>query len=264
MRLVAVQLPHWSPDGAANFGHAQDLLGDSPEAGSLIVLPELIGADLAEAAYQGHVTELAHKTSSWVVGGSHYLHTASGKLNAGVVADPTGRIVAAYSKRHPFGPEVGQVIAGQGGAMFDLGGLDVLVMICADVLYPDSFRDLPSRPTILAAPIFSLTSRDSPHSARRIWSSFAVTRSFELGALVVTSDWTPTAHFAGRPSAGAAGFVHPTPAHPDGLFQPLGSDPIGHFVADRDSLTALDAFRRRTRFTTVSPQADQLSPCQPA
>ncbi|MBN1344808.1 MAG: carbon-nitrogen hydrolase family protein [Phycisphaerae bacterium] len=168
----------------------------------LIVLPEAFdgvvpeldrkgGGDVEERNIREFIGDLARTTGARVVGGSVVCSTEAGGLaNTCFVADRSGRIVGQYSKRKLFAAEATRRTPGQGPGIFDLGGLRVGVLICADLWHPELAREYRHEVDVLCVPAKSICpSSEHLGYARLMWWSLAVTRASENVLPLVVSDW---------------------------------------------------------------------------
>jgi predicted amidohydrolase len=149
IELTLVQPRSWTPDGVANFAEVGKLLRSMPTPGAgpaVVVLPELVGASMDRAEYTETVTTLACRLERWVVGGSHHWSRDAGTRNAGLVAAPSGEVVAAYQKQNPYGSErAAGVHEGDGPIVFDALGVSVGAVICADFWHSECIQRLEPR-----------------------------------------------------------------------------------------------------------------------
>ena len=260
MRVVVTQPAEWHADGNRNF---DAVLRDAERArvrfspGDVMVLPELAGATLSDRRYRRRVEELARSLGSWVVGGSHHCTSSSGAVNRGVVADPAGSIVTEFEKLNPYGDEpVAGVRGGARPGSLDVGGRQLLILLCADFWYFESLTSISVQPDVVIVPAFSVTQRPAPGIARSLWRHMAVSRAYEVTAFVAISDWAHPSAYRGRTGCGVAGFAHPNPTTTRGLFRSLGNRSIAAFEPDFGALADLREDRRRRSFA-ASPHLGQ-------
>jgi predicted amidohydrolase len=167
--------------------------------------------------------------------------------------------VAEYEKANRYGSELSNgVKAGSGGAVFRVGGLTVLALICADFWHwrPGSIG---ASPDIVVVPAFSVTRRARPHMARARWRHQAVAKAYELTAFVGISDWAPSVIHADGRGSGAAGLARPDPPRVRELFSPLGARRVAAFEVDMSELSVLRADRVRRGFMHDIIQAPEGS-----
>jgi len=173
----------------------------------LIVLPEAMDGAVPEPGSQAtavgdapdgpsFVADLARRARAHVVGGSvSHLRDDGRVVNACFVADRAGALVGEYDKRKLFATEADSRTAGQGPGVFDLDGLRVGVLICADLWYPELARELGGRVDVLCVPAkTTVSSADFVPYARTLWWSMAMTRAVENALPVLVSDWCERAH----------------------------------------------------------------------
>jgi len=162
---IAVLQMNSGEDKAANIETALRLIDEAAAAGArMVVLPEIwtyLGNEEGNRAnaefIPGPVTDtLAQKARQhgiYVHGGS-MLEKRDGEpklFNTAVVFDPTGQIVAKYSKMHMFDVvldgvasyrESNTVQRGEEIVTFDMEGTTVGLAICYDLRFPELFRIL--------------------------------------------------------------------------------------------------------------------------
>jgi predicted amidohydrolase len=254
LHVVLVQPSAWLDDGVGNLGAAARALADAGpfDARHLIVLPELIGATLPAEEHLTQLRAITAATGGWVVGGSHY-GTAGPLTNRGVVLDPDGHVVDEYVKRNPYGIEHDHgVQPGDRHASFEIDGVNVTVMICADAWFAELLLDPPSRADLIVVPSFSITRRP-PAFGRALWRHLAVARAYEFSAFVAVSDWRLGATYHGQPCAGVSGVADPFPADPERYFVPADDAPVSVHRLDVGKLDGLRRDRRARGFARAIP-----------
>jgi len=194
---------------AANFETLGVMVDDlvSERAMDLIVLPEAMDGAVPDLGSQtaataeapdgpSFVADLARRARAHVVGGSvAHVRDDGQVVNACFVADRTGRLVGQYDKRKLFATEADTRTPGQGPGVFDLDGLRVGVLICADLWHPELARELGGRVDVLCVPAkTTVSSVDFVPYARTLWWSMAMTRSVENALPILVSDWCEQAH----------------------------------------------------------------------
>ena len=153
MRIHCVQMDIEWEAKPANFFCAQKLLQAArPEAGSLVLLPEMFAtgfsmnvAGIAEA--EGGATEqflvaLARDLKCTMIGGVVRLGPDGMGRNRALAIGPNGEKLADYAKLHPFsfGEESQHYRGGAGITPFAWQGATVLPTICYDLRFPELFR----------------------------------------------------------------------------------------------------------------------------
>lgn len=247
MKVVITQPGRRDGSGASDLKRAHILLSTSVDAGSIVLLPELIGNQLNPESYVREIQTLAIGLRSWVVGGSHFDSSGPKSLNCGVVASPSGDIIARYAKANPYGSEREYSIApGHGPASFVADGVRCAVMICADFWHPVSF---PAEPVdLILVPAFSATQRPDPAMSRARWRHAMVARAYEHSAYVAVSDWAHPTSFSGLKSSGVAAFAQPNPDSPRQLCHSLGRRRMQTFALDADTLRDLRENKKQRGF----------------
>ncbi len=162
---VAIIQMNTQDDKHANIAAALDLIDRAAATGArLIALPEVwpylgpddVSRDQAETI-PGPITELlaqrARRHGIYIHGGSIYETRPGdpGMYNTTVVIDPTGEIIARYSKIHMFDvvldgvaryQESSTVTPGNEVAITEIDGVQVGLTICYDLRFPELFRIL--------------------------------------------------------------------------------------------------------------------------
>ena len=242
MKLVLVQ-PRLAFDVKSdNPGLIDRLL--EPLAGTLepddiVLLPEHYDLRPSRSDYEASVSALARRLGCHVVGGSHHEDRGDHKLNAGVVADGGGRLIAAYEKVRPYAEERSRVSAGSQRGEISIGGSRVLVLVCADFWFSDLFQRTALLPDLVLVPAHSVTRKPTPDYSRSLWKHLAIARAYEFGVYVGISDWQHTPVSFGLPASGVGGFADPTQLEPEAFFQPIG----GALRSYELDFAALEAFR---------------------
>jgi len=148
----------WIPDG--------DLKIIRAENPAFLCLPEyfFVGGDLksqvetADQARQNRqwLANLSGALNCVVIGGS-MVEKATGKFYNTCFVYSKGEKVGSYRKMNPFGRETSSGISpGEKLQVFELDGVRVGVLICADVLIPDIFKKMHDlRPDIVFCPTTS-------------------------------------------------------------------------------------------------------------
>ncbi len=94
-----------------------------------------------EAAFQA----MARRHRIWFVPGSLFIRHDGGTYNTAPVIDPTGTVIARYSKMFPFTPYEEGVTPGQGFCVFDVPEVGRFgLAICYDLWFPEIARTLTS------------------------------------------------------------------------------------------------------------------------
>jgi predicted amidohydrolase len=246
MQLVLVQPQLAFEPAAHNARHVRELLLAANlelEPEDVVLLPE--GFYLSPAdQYCAELSDLARTLGCHVVGGSHHEPQGAGYVNAGRVFGPDGSSRMRYEKLRPYANEREWVRPGSALGMVEIGGRNVLVLICADFWFSDVFLRAPKNPDLVLVPALSVTRKSGPEYSRSLWRHLAIERAYEFGTYVGVSDWAHTSRLPALATSGVAGFADPTTPLPDQLFLPLGDQSIRVFQLD---FAALDAFREDRR-----------------
>lgn len=246
MKLVLVQ-PRLSYDVQSdNPGLIRRLLeplAQTLERDDLVLLPEHYDLRPSRADYEDNVCSLAKTLGCHVIGGSHHEDRVGRRLNAGVVSDPSGEILASYEKLRPYAAERALVAPGSALGELEIAGKRILILICADFWFSDLFHRATELPDLVLVPAHSVTRKPTPEYSRALWRHLAVARAYEFGVYVGVSDWAslPVAQALGRLAAsGVGGFADPTQVDPATLYLPIS----GAFQTYELDFDALDAFRQ--------------------
>jgi predicted amidohydrolase len=176
----------------------------------LLVLPETFNGMPSEydadAGGQARtfLSTLAKACQVAVVGGSIDLPREDGsRRNSCFVVDAEGREVGAYDKRVLFANEQGTRTAGTGPGVFELAGIRVGVLICADLWEPVYLHELTGQVDLVCVPAKTTVESSSyTEYARRLWWNLAMTRAMETGLPLVVSDWCELRHEATAATGG--------------------------------------------------------------
>ncbi len=159
--------------------------GASPEIDNALTSNDLLTEGRA------FVADLARRAGAAVVGGSMAIRHDDGRLvNACFVADRAGHIVGEYAKRRLFATEADHRTPGRTPGVFDLGGLRVGVLICADLWFPELARESLGQVDVICVPAKTTVGSEAfvPY-ARQLWWALSLTRAVENVLPVVVSDW---------------------------------------------------------------------------
>lgn len=114
------------------------------------------------------LTEISRKLDCVVIGGS-MVEMDGGKLYNTCFINAKGEEIGFYRKLNPFGRESSLGIsAGDGLQVFEVENVRVGVLICADVLIPDVFKEIRAfRPQIIFCPTTSPFREDDTVEAKK-------------------------------------------------------------------------------------------------
>ena len=155
-------------DPEASLARASEVVADAAGAGArLVVLPEMTTTgftmDVSQATplATGHATRLsaiAAKSGVWLIAsvaatesasnpgtaaaGAAPTLDASRAVNAAVVIDPAGKVVAVYRKQKlfAFAGEHEHYVAGDGPVTVTIEGVRIAPLVCYDLRFPELFR----------------------------------------------------------------------------------------------------------------------------
>ncbi|MCC2628889.1 MAG: hydrolase, carbon-nitrogen family protein [Thermomicrobiales bacterium] len=196
-------------DKQANIAAALDLVDRAAATGArLVTLPEVwpylgpddVSRDQAETI-PGPITELlaerARRHGIYIHGGSIYETRPGdpGMYNTTVVIDPTGEIIARYSKIHMYDvvldgvatyQESAAVTPGNETAITEIDGIPVGLTICYDLRFPELFRILAlegAQAIVLPAAFTLMTGKDH-------WETLIRARAIENGLyMIAPAQW---------------------------------------------------------------------------
>jgi len=201
---VAIIQMNSQADKHANIAAALDLIDRAAATGArLVALPEVwpyLGPDdgsrdLAETI-PGPITDLlaqrARRHGIYIHGGSIYETRPGdpGMFNTTVVIDPTGDIIARYSKIHMYDvvldgiaeyQESATVTPGDETAITEIDGIPVGLTICYDLRFPELFRILAlegAQAIMLPAAFTLMTGKDH-------WETLIRARAIENGLYMI-------------------------------------------------------------------------------
>ncbi|MCG8571358.1 MAG: carbon-nitrogen hydrolase family protein [Spirochaetes bacterium] len=113
--------------------------------------PEII--DFKEAIV--YLKSLSKRVNSLIIGGSTVTEVNGLKYNSCYLAN-MGEIIGEYRKVHLFHREAGRITPGNSYPIFTFNHLRIGILICADVLYPDSWQSLAAKGVdLIFIPTFS-------------------------------------------------------------------------------------------------------------
>jgi deaminated glutathione amidase len=196
-------------DKQANIAAALDLIDRAAEVGArLVALPEVwpyLGPDDVNRnpaePIPGPITELlaqrARRHGIYVHGGSIYETRPGdpGMYNTTVMIDPTGEIIARYSKIHMFDVvldgvaeyrESATVTPGDEVVVTEIDGILVGLAICYDLRFPELFRILALKgaQAIMLPAAFTLT------TGKDHWEALIRARAIENGLyMIAPAQW---------------------------------------------------------------------------
>ncbi len=160
----------------------------------IVILPEIFDGSYDStdgAGVRRFLETLARACDVHVIGGSCLITQPDGRrFNACHVVRRGGEEIGRYDKRVLFSTEADGREPGPGPGVFDLDGIRVGVLICADLWHPELAREVHDRIDLLAVPAKTTvpTENYQPY-ARTMWHAMALTRAMENGVAVAVSDW---------------------------------------------------------------------------
>jgi predicted amidohydrolase len=193
VRIYAVQPDIVWEDKTANFAKVRALLAAArPEAGSLIVLPEMFATGFSmnlAVTRQGAAREdevflagIAREYAACVIGGVVSAGAGTMGRNEAVAFSPDGSVIARYAKIHPFslGGEAQGHEAGGEIVTFEFGGFVIAPFVCYDLRFPEIFRAAARKGASLFVVIALWPVRRQQH-----WLTLVQARAIENQACVI-------------------------------------------------------------------------------
>lgn len=153
MNVHLVQINSIWEDRVANHTKARQLIAsDSPQPGSLIILPETfstgfsmnlaVTAEPTNGPTEQFLREMAAQYQSCVIGGVVTSNEDGRGMNQALAIAPDGTVLARYTKNYPFslGGEDRAHLAGTEVSLFEWQGLRIAPLICYDLRFPELAR----------------------------------------------------------------------------------------------------------------------------
>jgi len=222
-------------------------------ADDVVLLPEHIVDELPRAPYATAVCDLARRLGCHVVGGSHHEQSGEARVNAGIVSDARGQVIAEYEKLRPYADERRRVESGNTLGEVSIAGRRILILVCADFWFSDVFQRVQQLPDLVLVPAYSVSRKPKPDYSRELWRHLAIARAYEFGVYVGVSDWAHVPEVSWRQPSAVAGLANPATTDVAELFVPLGDDLMRSFTLDFDKLAAFRADRLARGFFWKSP-----------
>lgn len=193
MRVHAIQFDIAWETPEENLRRVRLLLDATPpEAGALIVLPEMFATGFsmrpeAIAEPEGgpahrFLAEPSRRFACWVLAGLARRTAGGGAANDALLLDPSGRLAATYSKRHLFTP-AGEPLHYQPGnrcLVHDVGGVLLSAHICYDLRFPEDFREASARGAQMHVVVANWPAARQAH-----WNVLLAARAIENQAYVL-------------------------------------------------------------------------------
>ncbi len=209
MNLVGVQWDTVWEDKAANHARLTALFrADPPEAGSLVILPEMwaTGFSLNVSAVtetparetEAFMAALAETNGVYLLGGIVTTGPDGRGRNEAVLFRPQGQEVLRYAKMHPFsfGQETKHYGRGSEVVLFHWQGFTVAPFVCYDLRFPEVFRHAAR----LGAQVFCVIA-NWPAVREDHWLTLLKARAIENQAYVIGVNrcgHDPNLYYGGR------------------------------------------------------------------
>lgn len=255
-KLILVQPELSYGEGMGNLTTLMQLLDAYKGAlapSDIVLLPEHTVIESSRELYVRGMSELARTLGCHVVGGSHHQARGSHKVNAGVVCDARGQVIAEYEKLRPYAGERQRVDEGSLLGELNIGELRILILICADFWFSDVFIRAKVLPDLVLVPAHSVSRKPTPDYSRALWRHLAVARAYEFGVYVGVSDWAHVRVAGMLAPSGVAGFADPTTQLDSELFSALAHHGVQSFELDLNKLRSFREDRRARGFFWKSP-----------
>jgi predicted amidohydrolase len=186
-------------DPDASLERARELIARAAKAGArLVVLPEMTTTgftmDVGQATpltggHSSRLASLAAEHKVWLIASVAATEAGSAEaaldtnraVNAAVVIDPRGEIVAVYRKQKlfAFAGENKHYVAGDGPVKVTIDGVRIAPLVCYDLRFPELFR-------AVARDVDAFVLVANWPAARRVhWDVLTQARSIENQAYVV-------------------------------------------------------------------------------
>jgi omega-amidase len=193
MNVYLIQFSMLWEDRGANYARVRDLVEEaSPEAGSMLILPEMFATGFSmnvNRTAQGEaredealIKELAVRWQCLVVAGVVTRHGEGGVRNEAVVILPDGSERVRYAKQQLFTPS-GEREAYESGdelSFFEWEGFKIAPLICYDLRFPEHFRSAVD----LGVEVFVVIA-SWPARRQRHWEVLLQARAIENQAFVI-------------------------------------------------------------------------------
>ena len=143
MKIGMIQLNSVWHDKEANYKHAENLINKAAsESCEIVILPEMFNTGFS-MAIEKIGEELFGQTSQFtaVIAGYPVVGSEGKGLNAAIVVDETGVIIATYYKMFLFSYAKEHLYydSGQSPIVFNIRGAKASVFICYDLRFPEIF-----------------------------------------------------------------------------------------------------------------------------
>jgi predicted amidohydrolase len=179
-------------DKPATMARVRAMLAEHPiPPGALLVLPEMFATGFSmrvEATAEppgGPIEQFLHelaRTHDCCVLGGLVAEWQGAPRNQALAVAPDGRVLARYTKQHPFSParEAESFPAGGETVVFDWAGFRIAPFICYDLRFPEVFRRATAAGATLLAVIANWPSPRHHH-----WRTLLTARAIENQAAVI-------------------------------------------------------------------------------
>ncbi len=150
LSIAGLQLELEAEDNLSTIEQEIDLVKKRFPWIQMVVLPELCtyGTNTRLAVQMpGEVEncfcEAARKNDIWLIPGSIFERRDGKVYNTAPVIDPSGEVIARYSKQYPFYPYEKGVTGSDNFVVFDVPGAGKIgLIICYDIWFPEIVRQL--------------------------------------------------------------------------------------------------------------------------
>ena len=251
MNLILLQAQLRAFDSSYNLSQLRSLLDanlTSMNPGDLVALPEHVVFVNTAAEYRELISPIAKDFGCYVAGGSHHLRRGERSVNTGSLFSPDGESLGEYEKLRPYADERKRVDAGTVIGEFDIEGIHILVLICADFWFSDLYHQVRQAPDLVIVPALSVTRKATPDYSRALWRHLAVARAYEFGAYIGISDWAHPSELPNLFTSGVSGCADPATIDPQSFFSPTPETGFLSIPLDIDRLRQFRQDRKERGF----------------
>jgi len=209
MQIVACQLDIAWEDKPANFARVRAMLAEGDvRPGALVVLPEMFAtgfsmnvdgiAEAEDGPTHAFLAETARSVQATVIGGAVTRGPDGRGRNQAVAYDANGKLLARYSKIHPFSfaGETNHYTGGDDVTVFSWGEFTVAPLVCYDLRFPEAFRLATRRGAELLVVIANWPQARESHWLALLRARAIENQCFVLG--VNRSGDDPLVHYGGK------------------------------------------------------------------
>jgi len=258
MRLILTQPRLRAFDNRNSLDAIAEVIDSIPggtASTDVLLLPEHFCFVSDADEYITAVGALARDAGCFVIGGSFHEQSPEVKRNTGAIFAPDGDIMIWYDKLRPYADERKRVNAGNRSGECTIGGVRVLVLICADFWYSDLFLQQTEAPDLVLVPALSVTRKATPVFSRELWKHLAISRAYEFGVYVGISDWAEDSILPRHQAAGVGGFADTTGSEPEFFYRSMNGNRCMLIEVNSDALRTFRKDRSDRGFSHQRPSS---------